>query len=151
MADLTSRLRQRAEFLKVSAEGQKWVTHGLIIQVLRHDKSPLGSAFSEKTDLSSEMPSSAPMAEECVVLEKNSTPVRIGFTASRKVGGSVQRNRARRRLKAIINDIFKLKKPTQSFDLVVIARPATLERDYTTLTQDLLYALKKIGAPLQDA
>lgn len=58
--------------------------------------------------------------------DKTSETTRIGYTASKKVGGAVERNRAKRRLRSIV--FMKLKNiltnyPAFSGDLVIIANP----------------------------
>ena len=61
-----------------------------------------------------------------VVLFFQNGGCRIGFTASRKVGGAVKRNRARRRLKAAVKEIFKTKKQIfATGDYVFVARKKT--------------------------
>jgi ribonuclease P protein component len=70
---------------------------------------------------------------------------RVGFTASRKVGGAVQRNRARRRLKAAAGQIVP-GHAKAGFDLVLIARGATAKRPFRALLADLTAALKRVGA-----
>jgi len=69
---------------------------------------------------------------------------RVGFTASRKVGGAVQRNRARRRLKAAAGRIIP-GHAKAGFDLVLIARGATVKRPFRALLEDLKAALKRVG------
>jgi ribonuclease P protein component len=71
---------------------------------------------------------------------------RIGFTASRKVGIAVERNRARRRLKAAVAAILP-KAGEPGFDYVVIARSETLTRPFADLLRDLETALKRVHAP----
>jgi ribonuclease P protein component len=68
---------------------------------------------------------------------------RVGFTASRKVGNAVIRNRARRRLKALAGEILP-KHATPGHDYVLVARQATPQRDYSALRRDLEAALKKL-------
>lgn len=59
----------------------------------------------------------------------------VGFTASRKVGGAVQRNRAKRRLRASAAVALSLGgKPGWSY--VFIARGATLTRNWPSLLAD---------------
>lgn len=65
---------------------------------------------------------------------------RLGFTASRKVGGAVERNRAKRRLRAIAAAILPLE-ARECTDYVLIARPATLTRPFPELMKDLAQAL----------
>ena len=72
--------------------------------------------------------------------------VRVGFTASRKVGNSVKRNRARRRLRAVVQVVC----PSIMFsgeDVVLIARSATVEAPFTTLLRDFHQALNRLELP----
>ena len=70
-------------------------------------------------------------------------PMRIGFTASRKVGNAVARNRAKRRLRALADKVMpEAADPAQ--DYVFIGRTETLKRDFATMEQDLRQALKKL-------
>lgn len=70
---------------------------------------------------------------------------RVGYTASRKVGGAVQRNRARRRLRAAAGEVIP-RYAKAGFDLVLIARGGTVSRPYKALVADLQAALKRVGA-----
>ncbi len=71
--------------------------------------------------------------------------VRVGFTASRKVGNAIARNRARRRLRAVAEEILPVHaKPGR--DYVIIGRVATLRRPFHALLGDLENALKRVGA-----
>lgn len=74
---------------------------------------------------------------------------RIGFTASRKVGNAVCRNRARRRLRAAAERILP-GHAKRGFDFVLIARAATLDRPFTGLLEDLETALRKLDAWRED-
>ncbi|MCX8500891.1 MAG: ribonuclease P protein component [Alphaproteobacteria bacterium] len=70
--------------------------------------------------------------------------VRIGYTASRKVGGAVQRNRAKRRLRALVAEVL----PTLAhpdWDFVLIAREVTVKRGWNDLKGDLEIGLSKIN------
>jgi ribonuclease P protein component len=71
--------------------------------------------------------------------------IRIGFTASRKVGGAVVRNRARRRLKALAAAILP-RRGTPGWDYVLVARGAAVKRPWAALVGDLEGALERIGA-----
>jgi ribonuclease P protein component len=68
---------------------------------------------------------------------------RVGFTASRKVGNAVTRNRARRRLKALAGEILP-RHAISGHDYVLVARRDTPLRDYAALRRDLEAALKKL-------
>jgi ribonuclease P protein component len=74
---------------------------------------------------------------------------RVGYTVSKKVGNSVSRNRARRRLKSLANDIFS-ERTEEAFDYVLIGRAKTLERTYDELLKDLRSALKYIHRMSKD-
>lgn len=69
---------------------------------------------------------------------------RLGFTATKKYGNAVERNRAKRRLRHAIRAVLT-EKPITPHDLVLIAREALPKRDYATLLQDLRYCLRKAG------
>jgi ribonuclease P protein component len=75
---------------------------------------------------------------------------RIGFTASRKVGGAVQRNRAKRRLRAAAAATLPLL-AREGHDYVLIARTATLSRRFAELIRDLSKALAAAHAAMDQA
>ena len=68
---------------------------------------------------------------------------RVGITASRKVGGAVERNRAKRRLRALIRAIF----PNAGYpriDYVLIARQEALKRNFALMEKELETALLRL-------
>lgn len=66
---------------------------------------------------------------------------RIGFTASRKIGNAVLRNRAKRRLRAIARAVLP-GLAHAGWDYVLVARPgATVSRPFCDLLADLASAL----------
>lgn len=69
--------------------------------------------------------------------------VRIGFTASRKVGNAVVRNRAKRRLRALAAEVLT-GRGRPGIDYVLIARAATGDRPYAELVSDLETALRQV-------
>jgi ribonuclease P protein component len=71
--------------------------------------------------------------------------IRVGFTASRKVGNAVKRNRARRRLKALVREMIS-SSANPGLDLVLIARPATVDRPFDDLRRDLEQSLQRTKA-----
>jgi len=54
--------------------------------------------------------------------------VHVGVTASRSVGGAVDRNRAKRRIRACIEPLFPALRP--GWDLIFLARKAILKADF---------------------
>ncbi len=111
MASAVGRLTQRSEFLRVAAARRKWAAPGLVLQAC------------ERTD-----DAAAP------------GPPRVGFTATRKIGGAVVRNRARRRLRAAVAQVLP-RTGLAGWDYVVIARDGTAERPFAELVADLQTAL----------
>jgi ribonuclease P protein component len=69
--------------------------------------------------------------------------IRVGFTATRRVGGAVQRNRAKRRLRAVAAAVLP-GAAAPGCDYVLIARRTTLDRPYGALVRDLTGALKRL-------
>ena len=119
---VVGRLRKRPDFLKVAAARSKWVTPGLILQARRR---PVAADSAEEDAAAAEL-------------------VRVGFTVSRKVGKAVQRNRARRRLKAVAAEVLP-GHARPGYDYVLIGRGGTLERPYGALVEDLRSALDRVG------
>jgi len=80
--------------------------------------------------------------EICVTpdLRAREAAARVGFTASRKVGGAVQRNRAKRRLRAAAASLLPLY-GRERHDYVLVARTATLSRPFSDLLEDFKQAL----------
>lgn len=77
-------------------------------------------------------------------LTRDGAGCRVGFTASRRVGMAVLRNRARRRLREAVERV--LPAHAAPGDYVVIARGQTAARDFSALLADLETALKRTGA-----
>ena len=73
---------------------------------------------------------------------------RVGFTASRKVGGAVERNRAKRRLRAAAAEVLPLL-GRRGHDYVLVAKVATLSRPYASLLADLTKAITGANAELE--
>lgn len=68
---------------------------------------------------------------------------RLGFTCSRKVGNAVARNRARRRLREAARQA--LPAGLRGWDIVLIGRPATVDRPFAALLGDLATAFGRLG------
>ncbi len=68
---------------------------------------------------------------------------RVGFTASKRVGGAVVRNRAKRRLRAASRQVMTEHAAPDS-DYVLVAREDTPSRPYRMLLTDLETGLKRL-------
>ena len=113
------RLKRRREFL-AAAKGRKAGSDGLGLQARRR----------------------APEEADCGDL------LRLGFTCSKKVGNAVERNRARRRLKAVAAEIApKLGRP--GCDYVLIGRRATIDYPFDRLKADMEAAFRAVDSRLR--
>ena len=120
------RLKKRSEFLAVAAANRRWTTPGLVLQArphthTQHDSDPSGTN-----------------------LVSDAVAVRVGFTATKKIGNAVKRNRARRRLRAAVDEVLR-GAGASGADLVIVARQGTITRPYADLKTDLTGALKRFG------
>lgn len=87
----------------------------------------------------------APVPADLAPAGPEGAPIRVGFTVSRKVGNAVVRNRVRRRLREIARQVI----PGQAqagLDYVLVGRQAALGREFATMRDELLQALKRLRA-----
>jgi ribonuclease P protein component len=107
-------LKKRSAFLAVAAARCKWVTSSFIVQQ--------GERPPDATEIA----------------------VGYGLTASKKmIGNAVMRNRARRRLRALVREVFPSHAQSGK-NYVLIARSGILSNDYVVLRQELEKALSKL-------
>lgn len=77
----------------------------------------------------------------------DSPAIRVGLTASKKIGNAVLRNRAKRRLRAVSRAVMP-GLAHAGWDYVLVARPqVTVVRDYADLLRDLAAALSAVHKP----
>jgi ribonuclease P protein component len=111
------RLKTRADFLRVAATRARVVRPGLILQAAPQPGP--GDAAAR---------------------------LRVGYTASRRVGNAVARKRAKRRLRAVAAALLP-RHGTDGMDYVLIARAGTGTRPYAELLADLQGALRQLARP----
>jgi ribonuclease P protein component len=111
-------LTERRDFLRLAAGRQKAAFGGLVLQAQASPDPALAGRHAEGR--------------------------RIGYTASKKVGGAVVRNRAKRRLRAAAAEILA-SHGAADHDYVLIARQDTPKRPYRLILEDLERALRRVG------
>ena len=116
-------LKRRSDFLGIRS-GARGATRAFVLEGRRRDATEGGAARVGTAD------DAAP---------------RFGFTVSKKVGGAVERNRIKRRLKDAVRDIL-LDHARPNYDYVLIARRPALDAAYAALVSDLVDALKRVHA-----
>ena len=111
-------IKKRRDFL-AAARARRWVARGMLLQ---------GRQRREGEDAASEA-------------------VRVGYTRSKKVGGAVIRNRAKRRLRAAAAEVLPTK-GRPGWDYVLIGKAGqTVERGFADLVADLETALDRVHEP----
>jgi ribonuclease P protein component len=70
-------------------------------------------------------------------------PIRVGFTVTKKNGTATERNRIRRRLRELVKRVDVLSMRPHS-DYVLVGRRVALQRDFTTMLDDLRSALHRL-------
>ena len=111
------RLKTRSEFLHVKG-GTRFATPSLVLQARRRP----------------------PASRQAPHL------ARFGFTATKRLGGAVVRNRARRRLKEAVR-LTGADHATEGYDYVLIARGGAVQRPFHELIKDLERALANVHEP----
>jgi len=113
------RLKKRREFLAVAETRVRWTAPGLTLQAApRPAPASSGSPGGEGV-------------------------IGVGFTVSKKVGNSVARNRARRRLRAAAA-LVMARAGRPGTDYVLIGRRETLDRPFAELVGDVEQAVARV-------
>lgn len=89
-------------------------------------------------------------AQGALVIQMRANPshthIRIGYTATKKIGNAVTRNRAKRRLREVARSLLPLHGQI-GHDYVFIARSGTTTRNWTALLDDAEKALITLSKP----
>ena len=74
--------------------------------------------------------------------------VQVGFSVSKKIGNSVMRNRAKRRLKAAFSPLLPMVKP--GYNLIFIARSGSLTAPFMAIQKSMVTALQRAGVYVEN-
>ena len=80
---------------------------------------------------------------QCAANDGCGQPPQVGFTATKKLGGAVLRNRIKRRLREAVRK-FLPEKLQPGYNYVVIGRPDAAHLDFSTLGAELAEAVEKL-------
>jgi ribonuclease P protein component len=108
-------LKRRADFLAAASSGFKFVKPALIVQARRRKEGELSPS-----------------------------PIRIGLTATRKLGNAVTRNRVKRRLRSAAAQIIP-QLGLAGCDYVFIGREDACRGTFADLIRDMKHALKRLS------
>ena len=70
---------------------------------------------------------------------------RVGITTSKKIGGAVQRNRARRVIRAAFQDVLRTQTLSGTWDFVFVARTKTTRVKSTVVAAAMREAMRELG------
>ena len=120
-----------------SFEAPLAVSHFVALATLRHRPDFLKAAAARRQGTASYLLQARDRGDD-------QPAARIGFTASKKIGNAVLRNRAKRRMRAAAHAVLTcLARP--GWDYVLVARPAaTVSRPFPDLLADLTSALTSV-------
>ncbi len=76
------------------------------------------------------------------LLGEDERPARIGFTATKRLGKANYRNRTKRRLRAVVREIYD-KLALNNVDYVLVGRFDTATCPFAELRRDVIYTFKK--------
>ena len=80
-----------------------------------------------------------------IIIHQNNRDLRrLGISVSKKVGGAVKRNRVKR----LVREFFRLNKDQlpESKDFLFVAKPGSIELNYSTLSQEMLEFFKHLSS-----
>ena len=78
------------------------------------------------------------------ILEKNKNLLRISFVMKKKIGNAVIRNKIRRRLKAIVHNLLKIKGAINTnYTYIVFGKSIAYETDHKILFSTMQKSFKK--------
>ena len=79
-----------------------------------------------------------------VLSNKNNRRLNISFVTKKKIGNAVKRNKIKRRLRNIINDVVKKISIKFEYSYLVIAKPTMLNNEFKNIKETLFQEFEKI-------
>jgi len=79
-----------------------------------------------------------------VLSNKNNRRLNISFVTKKKIGNAVKRNKIKRRLRNIINDVVKKISIKFEYSYLVIAKPTMLNNEFKNIKETLFKEFEKI-------
>ena len=76
--------------------------------------------------------------------DKSSKSLNISFVAQKKLGNAVKRNKIKRRLKSIMNQILKISKIDLNYSYLIIAKKEIINAKFSDIREALFKDYKKI-------
>lgn len=122
------RLKKRRNFLKVANEGGFCPSSTVIVQYLALPLEKEGEPLLFEVNGSQE-----------------NTHLMVGFTASKRVGNAILRNRAKRRLREAFETV-STNLALKDCWIVLIAKTSTVTASYNQIIRDLTYALSRCAS-----
>lgn len=108
-------LKNRNDFVNLTKNGDKWVCRSFVVLTLPQSST-----------------------------SDTSQPPAWGFTASKKIGNAVKRNRAKRRMRALAQKM-NTHPYARDKQIVLIARESVLTQPFAVLEKDLNWAFRKLN------
>ena len=75
---------------------------------------------------------------------KDNKKLNLSFVTKKKIGNAVKRNKIKRRLRNILNEVVKKVSVNFNYSYLVIAKPTMLNNDYTNIKETLFQDFGKI-------
>ncbi len=107
------RLKRTSDFRAIREGGKSWADRLLVVAATRREREN-GSA---------------------------SLPSRFGFSVSKRIGNSVQRNRTKRRLRAAVAEAY----PGPGWDVLIIPRKGLIGSEYLEIQKSMTGLLRRAG------